>query len=255
LEAMVLSVGKADAIVITTANEVMVIDCGDKGDGGKVLDYLSSIGRDSIDYLIITHFDRDHVGGADTVIQNGNVKQVYQPDYVGTRPEYTAYVNAAQDMGVPITKLQAGKDLDFTMDDVQVNINPPQKTSYSGSIDTQDESDNCYSLCTTLWHGDMTLVFAGDAYKDRLKELVNRGGMKADFLKVPHHGVMDGNSKTYFDLLKPTYAAICDSAKYPADPKLVKLLTDIGTEMYETKDGNIDVVSNGKALTVTQTPK
>jgi len=252
LEVRVLKVGKADSIVITTAAKVMVIDCGNVGDGGKSLDYLNSIGRTSIDWLIITHFDKDHVGGAEAVLQNMPVKQIYQPDYVGTRPEYTAYVNAAEAAGAPITKLKAGQDLNFAMDDVQVNIDPPERATYPGSTAKEDEADNDYSLCTTLWHGNMTLVFAGDAYQDRLKELVNRGGMKVDFLKVPHHGVMDASSKAYFDALRPTYAAICDSSKNPADPQLVKLLTDIGTKVYDTKDGSVDVVSDGQKLTVTQ---
>ena len=55
-----LKVGKADVAVITTENHVVVIDCGEKTDGKKVRNCLNYLGRDTVDYMILTHYDQDH---------------------------------------------------------------------------------------------------------------------------------------------------------------------------------------------------
>ena len=65
LEVCFLKVGKADAIVLMCRDETMVIDCGEEDDGREVLACLKSRGVKEVDVLVITHFDKDHVGGAE----------------------------------------------------------------------------------------------------------------------------------------------------------------------------------------------
>lgn len=244
----ILSIGKADAILITTKNHAVVIDTGEDDDGGKVLDALAARGVDTIDYLIITHFDRDHVGGAERVISLMPVKQILQPNYSNDRKEFTKYQEAVKAHNVPVT-VMGKEDIDFYLDDVQFNVTPPWRNKYPGN-----EYDNQMSLVVTMWHGNNTFVFAGDAQKERLKELIARGGLKADFLKVPHHGVMDSSSEQFLQMVQPEYAVICDSNKNPASDELLSLLNVMGVKVYQTKDGDVTCVSDGQTLTVTQTP-
>ena len=94
LQIQVLKVGKADAIVLQCGSETMVIDCGEEEDGQEVLDYLKSNGVQKIDTLIITHFDKDHVGGADTVVSGIPVDRLLLPAYISTGKQYKAFVAA-----------------------------------------------------------------------------------------------------------------------------------------------------------------
>ena len=74
--------GKADAILLTTPDSTLLIDAGERGFGKTILAYLEEQGIERIDYLIVTHFDKDHVGGMARVINNiavGTVLQSNQP--------------------------------------------------------------------------------------------------------------------------------------------------------------------------------
>ena len=248
LKAAFLKVGKADAIVITTATKTMVVDTGESDDGGKVLEYLQDEGVEAVDYLVITHFDRDHVGGAERILYNIPVKQAIHPDYVGVREEYQAYIDTLAALEIPTTAMSAASgNLVFMLDDVQVTINPPQKAVY------EKEPDNDQSLVMRLRHGSQSLLLAGDATAERLGELANSGiTLRSDLLKIPHHGVYDDASAALIKTVAPAYAVTCDSDKNPLEDKVAALLTQYKVQSYETKDGDVLCVSDGSKLTVTQ---
>ncbi|MDO4555742.1 MAG: MBL fold metallo-hydrolase, partial [Lachnospiraceae bacterium] len=63
LTVTILKVGKADAIMIQTEDKVMMIDTGEEDDKDKLAIFLKQENISKVDYLIITHFDKDHVGG------------------------------------------------------------------------------------------------------------------------------------------------------------------------------------------------
>ena len=63
-----LSVGKADALVLKQAGHTVLIDTGEKDDGDKIVRFLKNQGIHSVDLLVITHFDKDNVGGAAKVL-------------------------------------------------------------------------------------------------------------------------------------------------------------------------------------------
>ena len=56
-----MNVGKADAIILRTQNSTVIIDTGEDDEGHEIVSYLQQQNIDTIDYLIITHFDQDHV--------------------------------------------------------------------------------------------------------------------------------------------------------------------------------------------------
>ncbi|MBR0027021.1 MAG: MBL fold metallo-hydrolase, partial [Clostridia bacterium] len=91
----VLKTGKSDAIILETTGGTMVIDCGEENDGDEVVEYLKANGITKVDYLVITHFDQDHVGGAAEVISNFSIGEIITPDYAGSNSEYTNFITAA----------------------------------------------------------------------------------------------------------------------------------------------------------------
>ena len=86
-------------MVLTCGDAVMVIDCGEKEDGEEVLDYLAQKGAGKVDILLITHCDKDHVGGADTVVEGIPVDRILMPDYEGTGKQYREFVDALDNIG------------------------------------------------------------------------------------------------------------------------------------------------------------
>ncbi len=255
VEIAVLSLGKADAIVITTATKTVVIDAGEIDDGSKVLNYLNEKGRSIIDHLIITHYDRDHVGGADRLLNFSEVKQVIRPDYDGVRDEYATFLSSMRTLNIPDTALKSGgEDLSLTVDDLHITINSPLKSAYVNADGVQQ--DNNFSLIIKAQHGAKTFLFAGDAEDERLAELItSKANWQADFLKIPYHGNFTTLSTAFFQRVKPSYAVACDSDKNPMADETKAALALLGCKTYGTANGTVVCKSDGSTLVVTQLPK
>ena len=189
----ILKIGQADAIILRTANHSVIIDCGEEDDGNEILEYLQTDGIDAVDYLFITHFDKDHVGGAAKVIENVNVKSIITPDYEGTNAEYESYLASAERKNV--TPIRLKENMTFTLDDVLFEIFGPLKKAYK-------EGDNDFSLAIAVTHGENTFLFAGDAEEERLTEIMPQTGKEYDFLKVPHHRRYNKKTKAFIEAVK-----------------------------------------------------
>lgn len=253
IETTILKIGKADAIVVEAPYQTMVIDCGEEEDGLEVLQFLQNRGIDHVDVLVVTHYDKDHVGGADTLIEGIRVDRVLVPDYDGTSTEYVDFVAAMDAAGIVPERLT--ESVSFTIGDANVLVEPPLSYDLIGiaSHDPTLEVDNDLSLITTIVHGELRMVFTGDAEKLRLREwLATASAVPCNFLKIPHHGVYNTEMDQLALQLAPEYTAICSSAKNPADVRTIEVFKAAGAGVMETKDGDIVIVSNGEQLDISQ---
>lgn len=237
-----LNVGKADALVLQTQNAVTVIDTGNKGDGKQIEKFLTNQGIDTIDNLIITHFDKDHVGGAARVINRLTVKNVYVPDYTSDSDEYNSFIEKIGETQTPLTAMAAKSQTEWQADDARFTLYAPQETFYG-----KDE-ENDFSLVLYVQHGSNTLLFAGDAENARQQEIMDLKLGDVDFLKVPYHGNYMKTTEAFLDACNPKVAVVCCSEKENADPSTVETLQKRGIETYYTYQGTVTVVSDGKAL-------
>lgn len=248
LKVTLLKVGKADAIVVQAGEETMVIDAGEEEDGEELVAFLKNQGISYVDALIITHYDKDHIGGADTLIEALEIGRVILPDYRGSGTEYLDFMNAIEEKG--IQPLYLTQTEEFRLGDADIRVEPPQ--SYEAAENTA-ELDNDFSLITEITHGENRLVFAGDAEKQRIREwLSGTNAESCDFLKVPHHGIYNTALKELLDVTSPKYAVICSSDKNPAQTQTLELLKQYNVSTLQTKDGNVTVTSDGKELEVHQ---
>lgn len=239
----VLKAGQADAIFMQTENHSIILDCGEKDDGDELVELLQEKGISNVDYIFITHFDKDHVGGFPEVMDNVTASNIIVPDYEGNNGEYEEYLKTVSDKGLQITTLT--EDISFTLDDVLFEVSVPRKQSYA-------EGDNDFSLVISVTHGENTFLFTGDAEADRLTEVISAFGRQYDFLKVPHHGKYNKNTKRFITTIKPTYSVICDSEKNPAEDETVSILEFVESEIYSTRNGNVSVLSDGKEIKIMQ---
>ncbi len=242
----IFNVGKADAMVIQTANTVTVIDAGNKGDGKYIDKYLAAQGIDTIDTMLITHFDKDHVGGAARIINRLHVKEVLVPDYVSTSDEYESFIEKAQETETPVTALNMGSKRDFTLDDAVCTVYAPEKNDYGKN------EENDFSLVLYLRHGENTMLFTGDAEAARQQEIMNLNLGKVNFLKFPYHGNYMATTEKFLDACQPDCTVICCSEEEYADPSTVETLEKRNISTLYTCDGDVTVVSDGKVLTYTQ---
>ena len=233
-------VGKADSIVINTENSTVIIDCGEKGDGKEIVQFLEDKGITTVDYLIITHYDKDHVGGASKVIKSLDVKNVLAPDYDEESDEVEKYQKALA--GKNITPQRLTSDISFELDGASYDIIAPEETFYG------EDNDNDFSLVTKMVYHDVSFLFTGDAMEQRLDEIMDIG--KCNLLKVPYHGRKLDNFKDFLQNVQPDCAVVCTSAN-EFSSKTENALSDLNIKTYATcYNGRITASSNGVDLSI-----
>jgi len=242
----ILNVGKADAILCECGRYSLVIDAGTKQDGKMVTQNLKQRVNHSLDCLIITHYDKDHVGGAIDIINSIPVKRVIVPAYEPSHPDAVAFFVALKQKGIRPELLK--ENCEILNEDLRILIEPPASYEIKGS----GEYDNDFSLITTITHRNNRLVFTGDIEKKRIGEWLKTNPPACTFLKFPHHGIYDKSLRDLMKALQPEHVAICDSAKNPADKATLKLISKYTGSVYETKDGTITVISDSNGLTIHQ---
>ena len=238
-------VGKGDAILVETKGHTMMIDAGYDDTYKVIKDYLSRQGIQKLDYLVITHFDKDHVGGADHVINNFAVETILQPDYQSDAGQYLEYCAVLERKGIQPDLVT--DSMQFVLDGAEFYVFPPQEESYK-------EEDNDFSLVISMAYGEKSFLFAGDSEKVRIGELLEQKEfvLSHDLLKVPHHGKKEDNSKEFFEAVAPEIAVITCSDEQPASNKVYDMLEGLGTKIYLTSDGTVTCLCDGGSLQIVQ---
>ena len=108
-----VDVGQGDATLVQYGNSYSLIDTGKESNYLDLKDYLKKIGVKKISSLILTHPDSDHIGGADLVIRDYNVKTVYMTDKRAKTREYYEVLNAADNFNAKIKKVTKGDKIPF----------------------------------------------------------------------------------------------------------------------------------------------
>ena len=250
----ILDVGKADCIVIQTENYNMMIDTAEGDNGDEIIEFLEANNITKIDYLQITHYDKDHIGALRELLEYGlEIDHIYAFDNEATSDTYMDMMAALEEHGLSLDYVKDKKEL--TLDDLLIEIYPPLKDSYvSKDAEPGVEMENEFSLVTKVTHGDNRFLFTGDACNDRLKELSSQMNVDVDFLKVPHHGQGDNDTNSFVKKVDAEYAVITCSNKKMPDDAVIKALENTGAKVYETRNGQVDCSSDGKTISVTQLP-
>ena len=247
LTADILKIGKADCTLFQEGDTAYMIDTGEAENAPRILEALKEKNIDHLDALVISHFDKDHVGGAAQILEAVTVDRVIEPDYTPENPEaeaYTSYRKALENTGVSVTRVS--DKLDLTLGTAKVTILGTGETTYAKN------TDNNASLLVYIAHKGNCLLFAGDVEKQRIQDLLSAGVEPCDFLKVPHHGKYNNALPEYFQALGMRSAAITCSNKNPADSETVAALESLGCKVYETVNGDIRVSSTASGIQISQ---
>ncbi len=248
LEVTYLNVGKGDAIILNKDDTFVVIDCGYSSTFNILNNALEEKGCNKIDYLIITHFDKDHVGGAKKLINNYEIDTIYT-SYLTSESNTNAYedfIEAIENNNLEDNMTIVTNDITFSLNDVYYEIfSASDITSY-----TNDISNNS-SLCIKATYNNRSFLFAGDAEKQRIKELIKLD-ISCDVIKIPHHGGIEDNSYKLIEKANPSYSIITSSDSEPEDQELVDLLLNYNSIVYLTRLGDVIVNTDGDNIEIIQ---
>lgn len=239
-------VGKADAALIEMPGGARIlIDAGTNKAGKQLAARLEQEGVERIDWMIITHFDKDHVGGADKILEGVEVAEVLMPDYDKESKQLAQLEEAlAASPGTRVTRLSAGEQTAIELDGVHLRVTAAHETYYG------PDEENDFSLCTTLTYGRTRFLFPGDAEDARQREILSEGDVACDVLKVPYHGRWVGASRDFLTATSPRIAFITESDEEPSDGQAAALLEQLGCAVYSARDGDLTVLSDGESVQV-----
>lgn len=242
------NVGKADAMLITTPQgQRVLIDAATNAEGKKLAKRLAQEGIEAIDLLIITHFDKDHVGGADQILDKMKVGQVLMPVYEKDGKQYEQFMEALKKQkDTQLVTMKTAQKLEFDAGDVQFTVTSAKRTNYG-----KDE-ENDFSLVVRMTYGDTRFLFAGDAEKARQMEILDEGDVACDVLKMPYHGRLTDVSPAFIAAAQPKIAFVTDSDEEPASDVVLSLLSEAGAQVYSARGGDLTVTSDGKTVRIAQ---
>lgn len=236
-------IGAADCIILQQGDYAMVIDTGEEDDGEEILGLFKEKEIRQLDALILTHFDKDHIGSVEAVLEAVDVKQIYLPSYEKDSKLYRKAVSALENCSGTVHYLTA--DTDFSLGEMDVSISVPKAIS-------DPTNDNDHSLVIRLSYGEKRFLFAGDSEAERLSELLAEGDLSCHVLKVPHHGRYNENTEAFLEACGAEKAIITDSDKSPGEAVVINLLMQHGADVYQTRNGDVRIVTNGTNLAVHQ---
>ena len=249
-----LPVGKADALILKTDDWAAMIDTGEERDGSYIRETLEAAGIDHLNLLLVTHFDKDHVGSAAELLGTVGADQVLMPDYEGTRPEYVAFLSALE--AHPETEVQritGMETLEIPAGSVNTSLTIYAADDPAEIRDTDGEYDNDMSLVAKVTCGEKQFLFTGDIEKTRIRQMLeSQVDWKADWIKMPHHGRYQKKVEKLLEAVNPFYAVICDGGDQLAEEETLDALKKRQIKAWETADGTVVTITDGKNIKVRQ---
>lgn len=229
-----IDVGQGDSSFIELPNdETMLIDSGEAKYGDELSEYISSLGYNTIDYVVATHADADHIGGMAKVFEDFEIQSCYTSPVPSDTKTYNNFLTAVENEGLELYYPEQNEFI-IDNDNFEIEVLGPNK-----SVKSSDTNNSSVVLEISYYEYDF--LFTGDA---DYQTLLTYDLKEAEVLKVSHHGSRTGTDEQLLHIVSPQYAVISVAAKnrysHP-HREVVKLLSGIST--YKTSESGTIIAS------------
>ena len=241
-----LDVQHADCIFLACDGQYAIVDAAFPETGDRIVSYLKDQGVTELDLVVGTHPHGDHIGGLPTVLDAFPTDTVWTSQLPYTNDYVSNFTAAVQRNGAEFSQPRPGET--FQLGSATIDVIGPLNLKY--------EDANDLSLVLRVTYGNTRFLLTGDMEEVAEKELVEAGvDLKADVLKVGHHGSSSSTSYRFLKAVAPTYGVISLAAfneyGHPHRDPLSRLM-DADVTIYRT-DKMYDIVafSDGETITFT----
>lgn len=249
-----IDVGQGDSMLISTPKgKKILIDGGGSRDEesfniGKqtLIPYLLNKGITKLDYILISHFDSDHVGGILSVLEELKVEKVIICEQEENE-NYRRFKEIVKNKKIKVYVVKKGDNVKIE-ENILLNILWPKDEKI------KENAINNNSIVAKLNYKNFSILLTGDIEKiaenEILKEYENSNILNANILKVAHHGSKSSSINEFLEKVKPQIALIGvgeeNTFGHPNEGVL-KRLKNINTKIYRTdKKGEITIKINRK---------
>ena len=239
LKVAFFDVGQGDAIFIKSPNGKQVLI-----DGGSNRAVMRNLGRmmpfydRSIDLVVMTHPDADHLGGLLPVLKDYQVDLVMESGVETDSEIYLEYKRIIEEKGIKSILARQGQKIDLG--------NGAYLSVLFPASDTNDFETNTASVILKLVYGESSFLFTGDSPQVIEKYLVRFFGneLDTDVLKLGHHGSKTSNSELFLGFTSPEYvvASVGENNRYGHPHKeVLDLLKNLNLDLLRTDESGMIV--------------
>jgi len=237
-----LDVGQGDAILLQVPEGSVLVDQGPPE--ADVARQLRGLGVGRLSALVLTHPQRDHIGGAETVLRRLAVDRVLDPRLAASGPFERAALAEAADRSVPVVQTRAGDG--FRLGRLRLRVLWPDRPG------TASEDPNLLPIVLLATYGEVDALLTADAETEVTARLVSR---RVEIVKVAHHGSSDPGLAAELRELRPAVAVIScgrnNDYGHPTPSTLGALRDSPGLRLYRTdEDGRVVLESDGRRISV-----
>lgn len=239
-----LDVGQGLSILVQSDDQTLIYDGGDRSTSSFVVSYLKQQGIKTIDYMISSHYDSDHMAGLIGCLNAFEVEHLISSDYVHDSKLYQSFLNTVSSKGLTMKHPAVGTEYTFGTGSFQI-LAP-------ASIDPDDSNKN--SVAIKLTCGDTSFLFTGDAESSSETAMCNSGiDLSCDVLVPGHHGSATATSWNLLQAAVPSYAVIscgADNSYGHPHEEVMEKLDSMEIDLFRTdKQGTIVATSDGTSIT------
>ena len=243
-----IDVGQGLAILVQSGGENLLYDGGNRSHADEVVQYLKNQQVETINYMISSHYDEDHLGGLVKCLDTFEVEHVLGSDYVHTSDLFNTFMNTATAHAIIVEYPSVGDTYEFGTGSFTVMA--PDGIS-------QNSNDN--SVVIRLVNGNNSFMFMGDAEETSEQDMISTGmNLDCDVLSLGHHGSASSTSWDLLEAASPSWAVIScglnNSYGHPAAETMGKL-SDMDIPVFRTDDqGTVIALSDGNTISCNQEP-
>ena len=243
-----IDVGQGLAILVQSGGENLLYDGGNRSHADEVVQYLKNQQVETINYMISSHYDEDHLGGLVKCLDNFEVDHVLGSDYVHTSDLFNTFMNTATAHAIIVEYPSVGDTYEFGTGSFTVMA--PDGIS-------QNSNDN--SVVIRLVNGNNSFMFMGDAEETSEQDMISTGmNLDCDVLSLGHHGSASSTSWDLLEAASPSWAVIScglnNTYGHPAAETMGKL-SDMDIPVFRTDDqGTVIALSDGNTISWNQEP-
>lgn len=239
-----IDVGQADSALVECDGHYMLIDGGNKADSDVVYSVLKKRAVPSLDLVVGTHSDEDHIGGLPGAFNYTTAAQTICPVTSYSSKAFSNFAKYAQTNGGDITVPHVGDHYELGSADVNIL-----------GVNCADGANNS-SIVLKITYGETSFLFTGDAEREAEQVILDSGAnLSSTVLKVGHHGSDSSTTYPFLREIMPQYAVISvgtgNSYGHPTENPLSRL-RDAGVTVFRTDmQGDIYCTSDGKTVSFT----
>lgn len=251
LQIVFFDVGQGDAALVQFPNgKTMLVDGGPPESATALIGKLRQLKVARIDYLVATHPHSDHIGGFVKLLNTLPVGEVWDPGFVYDSPVYLDYLRAVKRSGAKFRTVGTGYQA-TPAPNCQMEVFAPSKPFLRG---TRSDANNA-SIVMRLRFGKVRVLFTGDIEREGRARIYRQGAdLRAEVLKVAHHGSYNGTDLAFLNRVRPRIAIIsCGWRNLYGHPhkEALQALQKAGATIYRTDlQGDITVRVQGDRLQV-----